>query len=270
MIAFASIAIGLYLIASWQLSRASIASGGAPGTSRYQLALLLGGLAALTHLGIHIDAWQSVGGVDLRFFAALSLVLLGMALLSTAVASNRRFDALGGVVYPLAAACAGVYALQGSGPAQALDWRLQLHALLALLAFATLAVAALLAVMLMLQESALRRRQLDAPLLRWLPPRTELETLLFRTIAVGFGLLSTALLTGALFVDNLLAQHLMHKTVLSVLSWLVFGALLVGRARYGWRGGRAVRMTLAAMGLLLLAFFGSKFVLELVLMRGNP
>lgn len=270
MIAFASIAIGLYLIASWQLSRAALASGNASATSGHQLALLLGSLGALAHLGVHIGAWRSVGGVDLGFFAALSLVLLGMALLSTAVASNRRFDALGGVVYPLAAVCAGVYALQGSGPAQALDWRLQLHALLALLAFATLAVAALLAVMLMLQEGALRRRQLHAPLLRWLPPLTELETLLFRTIAVGFGLLSAALFTGALFVDNLLAQHLMHKTVLSVLSWLVFGALLVGRARYGWRGGRAVRMTLAAMALLLLAFFGSKFVLELVLLRGTP
>ncbi len=270
MIVFASIAIGLYLIASWQLSRAAVVSGGAPESSRHQIALLLGSLATLAHVSVHVAAWRSVAGVDLRFFAALSMVLLGMALLSTGVAWGRRFDALGGVVYPLAAVCAGVYALQGSGPAQALDWRLQLHAFLALLAFATLAVAALLALMLMLQEGALRRRQLDAPLLRWLPPLTELETLLFRTIAAGFGLLSAALLTGALFVDNLLAQHLMHKTVLSVLSWLVFGALLFGRARYGWRGGRAVRMTLAAMGLLLLAFFGSKFVLELVLMRGNP
>ena len=64
---------------------------------------------------------------------------------------------------------------------------------------------------------------------------------------------------------SLLAQHLVHKTVLSVLSWLLFGGLLLGRWRYGWRGIRAVHWTLAAMALLLLAFFGSKFVLELVL-----
>jgi ABC-type uncharacterized transport system permease subunit len=64
------------------------------------------------------------------------------------------------------------------------------------------------------------------------------------------------------------AQHLVHKTVLSVLSWLVFGCLLVGRWRYGWRGRIAARWTLAAMALLVLAFFGSKFVLELVLGYG--
>ena len=80
-------------------------------------------------------------------------------------------------------------------------------------------------------------------------------------------LLTATLLTGVLFVENLLAQHLVHKTVLSVLSWLAFGALLLGRWRYGWRGATAVRWTLAAMALLVLAFFGSKFVLELVLRR---
>ena len=80
-------------------------------------------------------------------------------------------------------------------------------------------------------------------------------------------LLTLTLVTGVLFVDDLLAQKLVHKTVLSVLSWLAFGALLFGRWRYGWRGSMAVRWTLAAMMLLLLAFFGSKFVIELVLQR---
>ena len=89
--------------------------------------------------------------------------------------------------------------------------------------------------------------------------------MLFRTILAGFALLTLVLLTGVLFVEDLLAQHLVHKTVLSVLSWLLFGGLLLGRWRYGWRGIRAVHWTLAAMALLLLAFFGSKFVLELVL-----
>ena len=113
---------------------------------------------------------------------------------------------------------------------------------------------------------ALRRREFRA-WLRALPPLVELETLLFRTIAVGFALLSATLLTGVVFVENLFAQHLIHKTTLSVLSWLVFGALLVGRWRRGWRGATAVRWTLVAMGLLLLAYFGSNFVYEFVLRR---
>jgi ABC-type uncharacterized transport system permease subunit len=137
---------------------------------------------------------------------------------------------------------------------------------MALLAYATLAIAALLAMMLWLQERALRRREFHG-WLRALPPLVELETLLFRTIAVGFVLLTATLLTGLLFVENLLVQHLLHKTVFSVMSWLAFGSLLLGRWRYGWRGGTAVRWTLAAMALLVLAFFGSKFVLELVLQR---
>ena len=68
-----------------------------------------------------------------------------------------------------------------------------------------------------------------------------------------------------LFVQDLLAQRLVHKTVLSVLSWLIFGGLLLGRWRRGWRGTTAVRWTLVAMALLVLSYFGSKFVLELVL-----
>jgi len=264
MIGLACLAIALYIVACWQL----VGTHGArsPGRPRAGLALGIAGLSV--HAGLHLLAWRTNGGIDLRFFAALSLVALGMATLSTGLAWMRRFDALGSVVYPLAAVFALGYALQGGAAISALDWRLTLHAVLALLAFATLAIAALLAVMLMLQEAALRRRQLNAPLLRWLPPLTELETLLFRTISAGFGLLSAALLTGALYVEDLFAQHLVHKTVLSLLSWLVFGALLYGRLRHGWRGHRAVRMTLAAMALLLLAFFGSKFVLELILQRG--
>src|SRR5690606_33921512 len=128
------------------------------------------------------------------------------------------------------------------------------------------AIAALLAVMLWLQERALRQRAFNT-WLRALPALSELETLLFRTIAVGFGLLSLTLLTGVLFVEDFLSQHLVHKSVLSMRSWLLFGGLLLGRWRYGWRRVRAAHWTLTAMALLLLASFGSKLVLELLLGR---
>jgi len=126
-----------------------------------------------------------------------------------------------------------------------------------------LAIASLLALMLWFQERALRNRKIHG-WLRALPPLVHLETLLFRTVGVGFILLTFVLVTGMLFVDNMMAQHLWHKTVLSVLSWLVFGGLLLGRWRYGWRGPRAVRLTLIAMTLLLLAYFGSRAVLEIL------
>ena len=258
------IAIALYLLAAGLLVLEVSRGNG----HRTRLWLLPAVAAVALHGTAHLIAWRKAGGADLHFFAALSLVGLGMAALTTLVGATGRMAALGVVVFPLAALTLFGYQHQGHVLAATLDWRLQLHAWLALLAYATLAIAALLAIMLWLQERALRRREFHQ-WLRALPPLVELETLLFRTIAVGFALLTATLLTGVLFVENLLAQHLVHKTVLSVLSWLAFGGLLLGRWRYGWRGAVAVRWTLAAMALLVLAFFGSKFVLELVLVQAD-
>lgn len=223
-------------------------------------------VALALHAALHVMTWREAGALDLHFFSALSLVGLGMAALTTLFGAGGRMAALGVLVFPIAAGVAIAYAMRGHVTAEPLDWRLQLHAWCALLAYATLGIAAVLAVFLWAQERALRRREFHG-WLRALPPLTELEALLFRTIAVGFALLTATLLTGVLFVENLFAQHLVHKTVLSVLSWLVFGGLLLGRWRRGWRGAKAVRWTLVAMTLLLLAFFGSQFVLEMVLKR---
>lgn len=258
------IAVAAYLLAALLLFRAVAANR--PGTARTWLAAA--SLGVVLHGSYHLAvAWRTAGGPDMHFFSALSLVSLGIAAMTTAVGARGRMATLGIFAFPLAAALLSLYHWRGHAASPVLDWRLQLHAWLALLAYATLAIAALLAVMLWLQERALRRREFHA-WLRTLPPLTELETLLFRTIAVGFVLLTLTLLTGVLFVEDFLSQHLVHKTVLSVLSWLVFGGLLLGRWRYGWRGIRAVHWTLTAMALLLLAFFGSKFVVELVLRRG--
>ena len=255
------IAVIAYLLATVLLVRVV-----SRGDVAVRLWLWPGLLGVAAHAAYHVLAWREAGGADMHFFAALSLVGLGMAALTTLFAAGGRMRALGVVVYPLAALMLVGYGAAGHRPPETHDWRLQLHAWCALLAYSTLAIAALLAVMLWLQERALRRREFHG-WLRALPPLTELETLLFRTIAVGFTLLSATLLTGVLFVEDLFAQHLVHKTVLSVLSWLAFGALLFGRWRYGWRGATAVRWTLAAMVLLVLAFFGSQFVLEVVLRR---
>jgi len=87
-------------------------------------------------------------------------------------------------------------------------------------------------------------------------------------IATGFVLLSMALVTGAVFLEDIFAQHLVHKTTLSIVAWCVFAILLWGRWRFGWRGRTAIRWTIGGFIFLMLAYFGSKFVLELVL--ANP
>lgn len=208
------------------------------------------------------------GGLDLHFFAALSLVGLGIAGVTLLVNLARPVAGLGVIVFPLAALLLGidVFAAPPTTPPQ-YGWQIALHVTFALVAYSLLSIAALLAILLSLQERTLRRHRIDSGLIRALPPLTLTESLMFRLIALGFALLSLTLVTGALFVDDLFAQHLVHKTVLSIAAWLVFGVLLFGRWRWGWRGRRAVHLTLVGMGVLLLAFFGSKFVLELILKR---
>ena len=255
-----------FIAALSYLAAAGLLVGGVRRDARGKTWLVPAVIAIACHAAAHAAAWRAGGSPDLHFFSALSLVGLGMAALTALYGANGRMAALGVLVFPIAAAVVVAYAFRGHVEAGPLDWRLQLHAWCALLAYATLGIAAVLAIFLWMQERALRQREFH-PWGRALPPLTELESLLFRTIAVGFALLTATLLTGVLFVENLFAQHLVHKTVLSVLSWLAFGLLLLGRWRYGWRGAKAARWTLGAMVLLMLAFFGSQFVLEMVLKR---
>jgi len=100
-----------------------------------------------------------------------------------------------------------------------------------------------------------------------LPPLETLEELLFHLIKAGFAVLTVSLLTGLVFVSDLFGQHLAHKTLLSIFAWLVFAVLLWGRWKKGWRGRVAVKMTLVGIVLLLLSYFGSKLILEVLLQR---
>lgn len=269
MLALLAIAVLAYLLAAGAGAMWVAANDGDRHRSGWRaLAIASSLLAIAAHLGLHAMAWLRSGGPDMHFFAALSLVALTMAALTAATAWRQQLQALGVLVYPLAAIMLALYHFYGHQLSEALDWRLQLHAWLALFAYATLSLAALIAMLLWMQERALRARQIRG-WLRALPPLTQTEALLFRSIGVGFVLLTLTLVTGMLFVHDLLGQHLWHKTVLSVLSWIVFAWLLIGRWRYGWRGARAVKLTLSAMALLLLAFFGSKFVLEVLLHKSE-
>lgn len=104
-------------------------------------------------------------------------------------------------------------------------------------------------------------------------PLLTIERLTFRFVGAGFVLLSATLLVGILFGESLYgtgtAWKWDHKTVFSVLSWLTFAILLVGRSRFGWRGRRAARILYTGSGLLLLAYAGSRFVIEIILGRST-
>ncbi len=143
---------------------------------------------------------------------------------------------------------------------------LRVHILISIFSYSLLAIAALQAVLLAIQNKHLRNRH-PGGFIRALPPLETMEQLLFRMIGLGYILLSLSLLTGAAYIEDIFAQHLVHKTVLSLAAWLVFAILLWGRWRHGWRGRIAIRWTLVGFVVLMLAYFGSKLVLELILHR---
>ncbi len=140
------------------------------------------------------------------------------------------------------------------------------HIITSIIAFGILSIAGVYAIFVALIDSMLRHHRYNK-LVQTLPALVTLEELLFHLIKAGFTILTISLLTGLIFVDDLFAQHLAHKTVLSIFAWLVFALLLWGRWKWGWRGRVAVRMTLAGIVLLLLSYFGSKLILEVFLQR---
>jgi len=229
---------------------------------------LLALVSALTLHGVVLLASMQALEGRLGLTQALSLLTWQSALLLALLSRVAALRPLRTAIYPLAAAGVLLAALVPSpsgGNAQH-DWRIALHAALSIFAAGLLTLAAAQAVALDLLDRLLHKPDQLARVLR-MPPMQASEDWLFQLIGAGFFVLSLALLSGLFFVDDLFAQHLVHKTVLSIIAWLIFGALLLGRQRWGWRGKRAVRWALAGYAALLLAYFGSKLVLEQILHR---
>jgi ABC-type uncharacterized transport system permease subunit len=202
------------------------------------------------------------------FLNALSAAAWMIAAVLLAGALFKPVEKLGIVVFPMAAL---VLVLRLSAPETAHylkdhSLEMRLHIVVSMLAYSFLNIAALQAILLALQDWRLKTHHASG-FVRSLPPLQTMEKLLFQLIGAGFVLLSVSLVTGFLFVEDLFAQHLAHKTVLSIAAWGVFAALLGGRWFRGWRGRIAIRWTLGGFAALMLAYFGSKLVLELVLHR---
>lgn len=136
--------------------------------------------------------------------------------------------------------------------------------MLSLVAYSFLIAGAVLAFASMMQDRLLRRAKVNR-LSSLLPPLIATEQFLATLTAAGFVFLLLSVVSGFLFVENLFAQHLLHKTVLSLIATAIFGGLVLGRQAWGLRGERMVRFYLIGFTVLILAYFGSKFVLEVLL-----
>ena len=142
------------------------------------------------------------------------------------------------------------------------------HLAIAMLAYSLFIVATIHALMMLALEKWLKRGTLP-PMFRNLPPLLEMEALLFRILLAAFVLLTLTVASGVFFSEQLFGKPLTfsQKTVFAIVSWFIFGGLLAGHYFRGWRGRKAVNWTLAGFTALLLAYVGSKVVLELILKR---
>ena len=218
-------------------------------------------------------------GLHFGFVIGLMCVSWLAALVAFVEGFFNRVPLLDMLVYGIAALVFLLPGVLGNDPAirMAGDQLFQLHLLIALAAYSLLGLAAGHALVMHVQEKslhslmkttrpqmALRERLLDK-----LPPLMAMEATLFRQLWAGFVLLSLTLLTGFVFSDQWSGSvgHLNHKTIFSILSWVLLAVLLAGRVVLGWRGKVALRWCLASYGVLLLAYFGTQFVLEYVLKR---
>jgi ABC-type uncharacterized transport system permease subunit len=225
-------------------------------------------LALLFHAALlHQTIWTA-SGVALDVFDAASLMCWVAALGLFAFALKRPLANIGALLMPVCAVVVLISAVwSGARPwSDPANLGFQTHVTTSVLAYSVLLLAVCQSLVLAFQESRLSNKR-PGGLLRMLPPLTTQETLLFQLLGAGFFLLSLSLASGLVFIDDLFAQHLAHKTALAFLAWALFGALLWGRWRRGWRGKTAVRLVVAGFTVLLLAYFGSKLVLELVLER---
>ncbi len=228
--------------------------------------LVPGFLGLGAHLYTLSMSMVSPDGINIGFFTALSLVSAFITLFTLVSALRHPIEILGIVVMPIAAitlaadlATTSIHLLP-PGSSSGLIF----HVVTSIIAYSILGLAALHAIVFSVQNSLLHKHQ-PGGLIRLLPPLNTMETLLFDAIILGFACLSLSLLSGMVYLENMFAQHLAHKTILSILAWLVFAILLIGRWLMGWRGRTAIRWTLGGFISLMLAYFGSKFVLEVIL-----
>jgi ABC-type uncharacterized transport system permease subunit len=228
--------------------------------------------AMVPALALHaVATWLQIGRPDgfyLGFFTASSLVALVMTAFVTVAALRLPVQNLLLLVLPIAlATLAGSLAGQTTfRPIAQPDAALLAHILLSVTAYSILFLAACQALALTWQEHTLRSKRAMGNL-RLLPPLETMEALLFAQLWAGVVVLTLAIVSGFAFLDDMFAQQVVHHTVLALASWLIYAGLLTGHYLFGWRSYTATYGTLIAFALLLLAYFGSKFVLEIVLAR---
>ena len=231
-----------------------------------RLLVTLGVLAVLAHSASLFTHLLTPIGLGLDFFSAASLIAAAVIALTLLACSRIPVENLLILLFPLGLATVILSQIAPAGTVQIIDEEpgILAHILLSILAYGMFTIAVFQSLLLLVQDHQLKHKH-PSGLIKNFPPLQTMESLLFGFLWAGWTLLSLSLISGWLFVENLFAQHLVHKTLLACVAWIVFSVLLWGRNRLGWRGHKAIRWTLAGFCLLMLAYFGSKLVREYIL-----
>ena len=256
----------LFYLASGLFATLRLFGGGLARKCSRRVGIHLGLAGAVLHGAVLYQSIFASGGMNLGFFNAASLVAWTIVVLLMLSALSKPVENLGIILLPLAAVTIALELTYPSAHFLAPDspWGLRVHILISILAYSLLTMASVQAVLLAIQDHQLHARH-PGGFIRALPPLQTMESLLFEMIGFGFILLSLSLFSGFLFLEDMFTQRMVHKSILSIAAWIVFGTLLWGRYSYGWRGQKALTWTLVGFVVLMLAYFGSKFVLELLL-----
>ena len=248
-----------WLSIGWRLTKRLRNQTAYPSTLILNLAW---GSALIFHGSVIILQLFSGATVSIDFMTAGSIVMFTTSLLLFITHLNRPLETLGVFIFPstVITLLSAAFIPANSGHI-ALGNGLGIHIFISLLGYSLLTLAALQALLLALQNRLLHNHH-PGGLIRTLPPLQDMESLLFKLILLGLILLTASLASGFLFINDLFASGVAHKTFFSLIAWCVFATLLFGHWRWGWRGKTAIRWTLGGFVLLMLAYFGSKFVLE--------
>lgn len=257
------IAIGLYTLLIILLAKQ------APGNSARNIIdkyFALGTVVLALHGYICFKAIYSSNGLMLNFFPVATLISWFIAATTLAGSLRIAIDKLLIPLYALAALTLLAMLLfpQIDGTPTNVSPGISAHIVISILAYSILTIAACQAGALWLQNHALKSHQVSG-IIKVLPPLQTMEEMLFQMITSGTVLLAGSVITGAIFLDDIFAQQLVHKTSFSIAALIIFSVLLWGRHQNGWRGTVAIRWTLIGFAALMLGYFGSKFVLELLL-----
>lgn len=261
------IAVLLYVISA-SLLGARIYSISDVYKKTHPMALIFGAVALILHAHLLYQSIIVTNGLDFGFFNAVSLIGWLVALIVLMSSLFRPLENLLILLFPIAALSIifEIYIPDTRILTDELSTGLRIHILLSICAYSLLMISAVQAIMLAIQEDLIKKKH-PAKIMHALPPLQVMEDLLIQIIVIGFFALSLSLASGMMFIENLFAQHLIHKTVLSIVAWIIYCILLWGRWSAGWRGKRIIRWTLGGFLALLLAYAGSKFVLEIILQR---